>query len=421
MPEQYKDVLPNGLTVLGERLEGVRSLALGFIVGAGSSYDPDDKSGLAHFTETMLLEGTTNRTSRQISDSLDSLGVSYGTSLDAETIGLSGVMVSSRLEPALEIFADILQNPSFPEDEMEQTRSSILQELRREEDEPMVKVRDLLRRVYYEGHPYSKRPTGEPDVISSLSSADLREYHASYFNPANTVCAAAGDLDWDLFRSLVEKFLGGWKPGTKAPEIGPPHPRPQLYVENQQTQQEHIAGAAPSVPFGHDDYYAAIIAAEILGGGMSSRLFVEVREKRGLVYSVGASYSPGRYQGSWRIYAGTTPERASQTYSVLMEELHKLDSEGVSEEEFRRFQALTRSHVLMAGESTSARLRSLLTSWWYEGRIKPLSYIRERIDAVTVDQVNKVVREWPLSSNLVLCALGPSTKESLVGENVSKV
>lgn len=415
MPEQYKDTLPNGLTLIGERLEGVRSLALGFVAGAGSAHDPEARNGLAHFTEAMLLEGTTSRSSREISDTFDGLGVRYGTSLDSETAGLSGIMVGSKLAPALEVFADILQNPAFPHEELEQTRSSILQELRHEEDEPMTQVRNVLRKVYYKGHPYSKRPSGEPGAIETLSRPELEEHHARYYNPTNAVCAVAGDFNWDEFRSLAESALGGWRGDGKAPEIAAPNPEPQIHVEHRDTQQEHIAAGAPSVPYGHQDYYAAVIAADVLGGGMSSRLFEEVREKRGLVYSVGASYAPGRHQGAWRLYAGTTPERADQTYAVLLEELRKLDGDGVTEEEFRRFQASTRSSMLMSGESTSARLRALLTSWWYEGRTKTLAHVRERIDSVTLDQVNNLLKEWPTSERLVVCALGPSTKESLVG------
>ncbi|MEJ7652160.1 MAG: pitrilysin family protein [Chloroflexia bacterium] len=417
MPEQFKETLPNGLTLLGETMEGVRSLALGFVVGAGSAYDPAERSGLAHFGESMLLEGTTSRTSRQITDSLDGLGVRYGTSVDSETAGLSGILVGTKLEPTLEVFADVLRNPSFPEVELEQTRSSILQELRHEEDEPMVQVRNVLRKVYYKDHPYSNQPTGEPDAVRAIAREALQEYHSRLFAPSNTICAVAGDFDWDSFRTLAESTLGDWQGNGAAPAIPAPSPQPQIYVEYRDTQQEHIAAGAPSVPFGHDGFYAAILAAEVLGGGMSSRLFEEVREKRGLAYAVGASYTPGRHQGSWRLYAGTTPEKADQTYRVLLDELGKMDSDGITEEEFERFQSLMRSHTLMSGESTSARLRSLLTSWWYEGRMKTLAYVRERINETTMDQVNNLVKEWPMSSRLVLCAIGPSTKESLVGSD----
>lgn len=413
MPEQYQDTLPNGLTVVGEKIEGVRSLALGFTVGAGSAHDPDDRVGLAHFTEAMLLEGTTSRNSREISDALDNLGVRYGTSADSETVGFSGQMVGTNLGPALGIMADVLRNPAFPEAELEQTRSSILQELRHEEDEPMVQVRNVLRKVYYKGHPYAKRPTGEPQAIRDIDRQTIQGHHSRYFTPANSVCAVAGDFDWDEFRSLAEDALGSWQGDGRAPEIAAPTPEPQIYIENRESQQEHIAAAGPSVPYGHKDYYAAIIAAEILGGGMSSRLFEEVREKRALVYQVGAAYSPGRHQGSWRAYAGTTPEKAPQTYSVLLHEMRKLDADGVTEEEFDRFQGSVRSSVLMSGESTGARLRSLLTSWWYERRLKALAYTREQIDAVTMDQVNNTLREWPVSGGLVVCGLGPSTREEL--------
>ncbi len=415
MPEQYQDTLPNGLTLLGEKLEGVRSAALGFMVGAGSAHDPQDRIGLAHFTEAMLLEGTTSRTSRQISDELDNLGVRYGTSADSETVGLSGQMVGTKLAPALAVFADVMRNPAFPEQELEQTRSSILQELRHEEDEPMVQVRNVLRKVYYKGHPYSKRPSGEPEAIRALTRTELQQNHARFFNPTNTICAVAGDFDWDEFRALAEKSLGDWQGDTRAPQIESPDPQPQIHIESRESQQEHIAAAAPSVPYGHSDYYAAVIAAEVLGGGMSSRLFEEVREKRGLVYQVGASYAPGRHQGSWRAYAGTTPEKAPQTYSVLLHEMQKLDADGVTEEEFERFRGSVRSSVLMSGESTNARLRSLLVSWWYEGRTKPLSYIRERIDALTVDQVNSLLQEWPVGARLTVCALGPNSQDELTG------
>ncbi len=417
MPEQYTDTLSNGLVLLGERIEGVRSAAVGFFVGAGSSYDPDDRNGLAHFTEAMLLEGTTSRSSRQISEQLDSLGVRYSTSVDAEVIALSGVMVGTKLESALEILTDVLLHPSFPEQELEQTRSSILQELRHEEDEPMVQVRNVLRKVYYDGHPYSKRPNGEPDAVQGLRRDELVEHHEHYFSPANAVCAVAGDFDWDAFRRLIERYLGSWRGEARAPEIGPPSPTAQIHVESRQTQQEHIAAASPSVPYGHPDYYAAVVASDVLGGGMSSRLFEEVREKRGLAYQVGAAYAPGRHLGSWRVYAGTTPEKAPQTYSVLMQELGRIDSEGISEEEFERFRGLARSHILMSGESTGARLRSLLTSWWYERRIRSLAEVRERLDALTQDQVNALLKQWPMSGQLVVCALGPNTKEGLVGAN----
>jgi predicted Zn-dependent peptidase len=197
-----------------------------------------------------------------------------------------------------------------------------------------------------------------------------------------------------------------------------PPPQRHATVVRKDSAQQHIGMGFPAVPAGSDDFYAMALLATTLGGSMNSRLFLEVREKRSLAYGIGAYFTPLKDAGFVRIYAGTVPEKADQTVAVVLDELGKLERDGVTEDELRRAKTLLKSNVIMRSESTAVRRRTIATSWWYEGRIRTLEEIKERIDAVTTDDVKRLAGALGLTTNVVLTAIGPRSQEELTGGKI---
>jgi predicted Zn-dependent peptidase len=401
--EVYQHTFPNGLTLLAERMDHVRSAALNFLVPGGYVHDPDEAAGMATVLAELITRGAGDRDSRELSLALDNLGLDRDESVGAMHVRFWGATLARNLPAALEIYADILRRPHLPEDEIDPVRALALQELQSLEDEPRQKVMVELRRRHYP-HPLGLDRRGTPEGLEAISPDGVRRYWQALFRPQGTILSIAGNIDWQPLRDLIEKLLGDWRGDpeptlTVRPALGG---RAHLHKETTQTQ---IAVAYPSVPFGHADYYAAQGAVQVLSGGMSARLFTEVREKRGLCYSVGASYQTFKDLAAVVCYAGTTSERAQETLDVTLSELARL-REGVEEEEVERLQAGLKSSLIMQEESTSARAGALASDWYYLGRVRSLDEIQAAIDDLSPESIVSHVRRYP-PGEFTIVTLGP--------------
>ena len=405
MPQDvYHHTFDNGLTLLAERMEHVRSAALNFLVPAGCAYDPPAHRGVASVLSDLITRGAGARDSRALTLALDNLGLDRDESVGVLHTRFWGATLARNLPAALEIYADVLRRPHLPADEIDAVKALALQDLQSLEDEPRHKVMIELRRLHYPP-PLGQDRRGTKGGIEALTADVLRRHYERHFTPRGTIVSVAGNVEWGPLRDQIGRLFGDWKaPESPALDVGTTSGR-RAHLGKEETAQTQIAIAYPSVPIGHAEYYAAVGAVNVLSGGMSSRLFTEVREKRGLCYAVSASYSGFKDRASVICYAGTTNERAQETLDVTLSELRRL-AEGIEGEEVQRVQAGLKSSQIMQEESTSARAGTLASDWYYLGRVRPFDEIKSAIDGLTADGLVAHVRRHP-PRDLTVVTLGP--------------
>jgi predicted Zn-dependent peptidase len=384
-------------------MDHVRSAALNFLVPAGCVYDPPENPGMATVLAEMITRGAGERSSRELSLALDNLGLDRDESVGQLHMRFWGATLARNLGAALEIYADILRRPHLPAEEIDAVRALAIQDILSLEDEPRQKVLVELRRRTWP-HPLGQDRRGTIKGLKSLTPTKVRKHYEQLFGPKNMIVSVAGNVDWPELKDQVERLFADWQGGN----AGGVKPRKAVGGRGhlaKDTTQTQIAISYPSVPFGHSDYYAAQGAVQVLSGGMGARLFTEVREKRGLCYSVWASYQTFKDRASVLCYAGTTNERAQETLDVTLAELHRLTA-GVSDEEVERVRAGLKSSVIMQEESTSARAGALASDWYYLGRVRPMEEIQQAIDALSPRTILQHVKKHP-PRDFTIVTLGP--------------
>ncbi len=417
-PNYHYHRLSNGIELIGQYMPSLASITFGFQLEAGVVHEPQEKLGLAHLFEYMLLQGTKKKDARALNEAFESLGARKGASSGLETAQVWAQIVNTKFEATLELISEILLTPTFPREEMEQMRSLVLQEIRRRDDEPMSRIFELIRRNFYEGTALSRPILGTAESVAALQRQDLRDFWKARFQSDNALFAIAGKFDWEQVVRQVEALFGNWQ-GTPAPTPAQnPSPQPRITLEHLEGKQEHLAMMFPFPNYVDPDYYAAQVISETLGGSMASRLFVEVREKRGLVYSVSTGLSSNKHIGAMRIYAGTTPEQARECLEVIVNELRKLEQEGITADELERAKVQLKSENVMRSEGSGARMGAISRSWWYERKLRTIQEVKDSIDAVTQEQVMRVLRRFSPFNPLALAAIGPLSQQELVGDTL---
>ncbi len=354
----FQHTLANGLVLLAERMEHVRSAAINFLMPAGAAFDPPGRFGVASVLADMMTRGAGDRDSRELALALDNLGVDRDESVGAVNMRFWGSTLARNVPAALDIFADVLRRPHLPADELEPVQALALQDIQSLEDSPQQKVMVELRRRYYPP-PLNQDRRGRAEEIEALTIDDVWRQYARLFRPNGAILSVAGNIEWEPLKAQVERLFGDWPAGEDAGLLPAPH-APQSEHIHKDTQQTQIALAYPAAAIGSAEYYPARAAASVLSGGMGSRLFTEVREKRGLCYSVSAWHETFKDRGSMLAYAGTRSERAQETLDVTVGELRRL-RDGVSDDEIDRVKAGLKSSLIMQEESTSARAGAIAT------------------------------------------------------------
>jgi predicted Zn-dependent peptidase len=399
----YQHTFPNGLTLLAERMAHVRSAAVNFLVPAGCVHDGVQRLGVASLLAEMITRGAGSRDSRALTLALDDLGVDRSESVLTMHTRVYGATVARNLPATLELLADVVRRPHLPEADLDAVKALALQDIRGLEDEPRSKVMVELRKHNYPA-PLGNDHRGTVETITNLTIQDLRRHHAALYRPHGTILSIAGNVEWQALREQVGRLFGDWQ-GKAEQELAlgpPPQRRAHLTKELEQTQ---IGVAYPSVPVKDPDYYAAMGAVNVLSGGMSSRLFTEIREKKGLCYAVGASYQTLKDRASVVCYAGTLAERAQETLDLLLHELKRLP-EGIEEEEVARIKAGLKSSLIMQQESTGSRALSLASDWYHLGRVRTLEEIQSAVDGLTPDGILRHLRRHP-PGDFAVVTLGP--------------
>jgi predicted Zn-dependent peptidase len=402
--EIHHHTFANGLTLLAERMEHVRSATLNFLVPAGCVNDPPKHLGIASVLTELIARGAGKRDSRELALALDNLGVDRDESVGGIHVHFWGGTLARSLPDVLDIYADILRRPHFPEDELEPVQALALQDLQGLEDEPRLKLMIELRKHHFPP-PLSHDLRGTVEGIESITIDAVRKHYRRLFRPRNTILSVAGNIDWPMLRDQVEKLFGDWN-GGEEPEMKLGALSGKNGHVQKETTQTHIGIAYASVPPDHPEFWASQGAVNVLGsGGMSSRLFTEVREKEGLCYAVSASYMSFKDRASIICYAGTTNERAQKTLDVIFRELDRLQK-GIDTEEVTRVQAGLKSSLIMQQESTSARARAMAGDWYYLGRVRSFEEIQNAVNSLTPDSILAHLRKYP-PKDFTVVTLGP--------------
>lgn len=410
----YHHQLPNGLTIIGQYMSGVRSISFGFQLDAGARDEKDAQIGLSHLLEYMMFEGTEHRSVRELTEEFESIGARKGSEAATEWVRYSAQITASKLDKAFDLFADILRYPTFPANEFSQMRNVVLQEIRRKEDEPMRRIFDLVRKNFFTGSTLGRPLLGTKETVNALTPEDLRAFWNKKYQPEHTVLSIAGNFNWDQVIELTSNLFGDWSGAGEISALQIPQPSNKVIVEFQEGNQEHLGLVFKSPKYGDPDYYAALLLSEIFGGSMTSRLFVEVREKRGLVYSVSSIFAPTSVLGAMYIYAGTTPEKANQTLQVILNEIQKLISDEITEDELRRAKVQLKSELIMRAESSSSRMAANARTWWYEKKLVPIQDVKNAIDSVTREQIKAMLTKFDPRKPLIVGAIGPLSQENLL-------
>jgi predicted Zn-dependent peptidase len=406
--EQYE--FENGLVLVGEEMPWVQSAAFTLLIPAGAAYEVADGLNVGGGAATMVAEwitrGAGERDSRSLLTALDNLGVSHSESAQTLHTSLSAATLGSNLIPALEIAADIVLRPHCEEAEVEPIRALCLQNLRSLEDDPGSKVIYELRRRHFP-EPWGRPSPGTPEGIAGLTAQALHEFRRRTYRPNGSILGVAGAIDWPRLRDAVGRLLGGWQPRPEPRLPEQPAGPAQDHIARE-TQQIQIALAAPAATVASPDYYRARAAAAILGGYSSARLFTEVREKRGLCYSVYASYESHRERAALLCYAGTSTDRAQETLDVMLDELARLGRDGIEPEELETMKAGLKSSLIMAQESSMSRSSTLASDWYFLGRVRPIAEISAELDALTPDAVAEYAARFADRRSMTILTLGPT-------------
>ncbi len=379
--------------MVSERVPSVRSVALGFWVRTGSRDESPAQAGLSHFLEHLLFKGTDRFSSLEIDETFDAMGAEVNAGTGKETTSVYSRFLDRHLDRAFDVLSDMVLRPSYPDIDSE--RQVVIEEIAMYEDEPSDKVHDVLGAAIFGDHPLGRPIIGKAEVVGSVPVSHIAAYHDARYVPGNLVVAAAGSIDHDRLVTLVEGALNGAEGGVEAarPEPAPESVVPQLRFHTKETEQYHLCLGAPGVARGDERRFALRVLDTILGGSTSSRLFQEVREKRGLAYAVYSYASQYVDSGQVGLYVGTRPDNVAEAMDVIGTELRKICEEGVSEGELDRARENVKGRTTLAMESTPARMNRLGSSLLMDVPLLTLDEVLARIDAVTLQDVQTLTAE----------------------------
>ena len=399
--------LESGVRVVTEAMPSVRSIALGLFVGVGSRDETDSQQGISHFIEHLLFKGTERFGSTEIDEIFDAMGAEINAGTSKETTTLYARFLDRHLERALDVMSDMVLRPAWADVDSE--RQVVIEEIAMYEDEPSDKVHDVLAGAVFGDHPLGRPIIGTPDVVGSVSIEDLAAYHGSRYRPGRFVVAAAGNLEHERVVALVDQALaaGGPAPGTTQTLNGAGSERaPEVRFHRKETEQVHLCLGATGISRSDERRFALRVLDTVLGGSSSSRLFQEVRERRGLAYSVFSYFGQFVDAGEVALYVGTRPDRVVEALEVIAGELHRLQDEPVGAAELDRAKENVKGRTALALESTSARMHRLGSSILTGMPVLSPDEIMARVDAVSADDLGALARDLFAPERLSAAAVG---------------
>ena len=396
--------LDSGLRVVSETMPGLRSVALSVMMGVGSRNEDDPQAGLSHFLEHLLFKGTDRFSSLEIDQLFDGMGAEINAGTDKETTTVYARFLDRHLDRAFDVISDMVLRSTYPDIDSE--RQVVIEEIAMYEDEPSDKVHDVLARGVFGDSGLGKPIIGKADVIANVSVEEIAAYHDKQYVAGNIVVAAAGNVEHDRLVELAKS--AGFDKDAPAPAFDPAPVKiaPTVNFWTKETEQVHIALGARGIPRGDDRRFALRLLDTILGGSTSSRLFQEVREKRGLAYSVYSYSGSFRDAGHIGMYVGTRPDRVGEALETIGNELHKFTEFSATDDELSRAKENAKGRVALAMESPAGRMGLLASSTLFEIPILTLDEIERKIDQVTIEQIGDLARELYDPTNFSAAAVG---------------
>jgi len=403
-------VLPNGIRVLTEEIPHVLSATVGIWVGVGSVHEPPALAGICHALEHMLFKGTATRSARDIAETLDTVGGQLNAFTDKEATCYHARVLAEHVPLAIDLLCDMLLNSRLHPADLRCEKRVILEEIRQIEDEPDELVHDLLLRRMWHGHPLGRPVIGTRTSVRALNRDALLEFMARHYTADRLIVAAAGNVHHQEILDQVASLLGEVKPSGEPGAVTQPTVRTSTHTVARETEQAHLCLGVPGYSQLDDDKYPLAALDALLGGSTSSRLFQEVREKRGLAYTIGSSVFSYRDGGILAVYAGTNPESADQVLRLIREEFDRLLNEGIQEREMEQVRSQLKGSLLLALESTSSRMARLAKSLLYFGRVIPIDEVVEHVERITIEDVNCVARAILPKETTSVVILGPKAR-----------
>ena len=407
----------SGLTILTDRMEGVRSATLGFFFRVGARHEPAELHGISHFIEHTVFKGTRRRTALEIAIETDRLGGNLDAFTTHEETGFAIKVIDDRVEQAFDLIADILTNPRFDEADLKSEQRVIIEEMKMIDDSPEEYLGEIFSEGFFPDHPLGMSIAGTPKTVRSFNHEVTRRYHEETFNAGNLVITAAGNVEHSKIAELSSQRFD-----ADAPEFGNPQsatrlssPKsirtPQLAApiiikHNPNLEQAHLVIATPLVAATDARRYAADVMANIIGGGTSSRLWQKVREERGLAYSVGASSLSYQDCGMFSIFAATSPEQTGEVVDLCIAEMRGVVSDGVTSDELDLAKQQSVASILLSLEDSAGRAATLAQSEMTHGRQISVEETLAKLDAVTAEEIQSIAREFFRTENIAFAALG---------------
>jgi predicted Zn-dependent peptidase len=404
----HKHVLPNGLVVLTETMPHVRSVSVGVWVRNGSRCELLEENGLAHFIEHMVFKGTERRSAEVIAREMDSIGGMLDAFTSKEQICFNAKILDEHLPIAFDVIADLVLRPKFDADDVKKERQVVLEEIKMDLDNPEYLLHDIFTRGFWPQHPLGRPILGTPETVRTFSRDALCARFGNWFAPDHLVVTAAGNVTHEQVLDLVQREFGHMKASGPPANDGAPRTQAPIHLETKRDlEQVHLCIGVPSVPLGHEHRFGIAVLNNLLGGGMSSRLFQNIREKQGLAYAVFSELTPYSDAGMMTVYAGTAADTVGQVIDLTIQEFRALKESPVTEEELRRSKNHLKGSLMLSLESTSSRMSNLARQELYFGRFYSLDEILAGIEAVTREELQSLARQYFQSDQIALTVLGP--------------
>ncbi|MGI4757215.1 MAG: M16 family metallopeptidase [Janthinobacterium lividum] len=401
--------LANGLLVLTESMQHMRSVSIGVWVGTGSRDEQAAENGLSHFVEHMVFKGTKSRTAKQIARETDAIGGNLDAFTGKETICFNVKVLDQNVPAALDILADLVLNPTFSSEDIAREQSVVLEEIKMDEDNPDYLVHEIHTANFWKNDPLARSILGTAKTVSSFTEDVVRNFHNTRFTPENMVISAAGNLEHEEMIGQITRYFGALAPASKDTLARFPVPTatPHITLRSKKSlEQVQICLGVPAPKVDSPDRYALYLFNSILGGGMSSRLFQSVREDAGLAYSIYSELSPFRDTGALSVYAGTSVEKTREMIRLIVAEFQRLKSEPVSEDELERAKNQSKGNIVLGLESSSARMSNLARQQMYYGRFTSVDEIVADVDRVTTADIQRVANDLLQGDRISLTLLG---------------
>lgn len=411
--------LPNGIPVITEHMPHVRSVSVGVWVASGSRREVGPENGISHFLEHMLFKGTATRSAEDIARSVDSIGGHLDAFTAKELVSYNTKVLDEHLDIAFDVISDLVLNPVFRPEDIEKEKGVILEELKMESDNPEYLVHETFINRFWKGHSLGKPIIGTQKTIRGFDRPMLSEFHTRMYQPANILITAAGHLQHGDMVRLAEKQFGQLAIGPKLRTEAEPSIHASIKYQKKRLQQVHLCIGVPSYPIAHAKRYGCYLLNTVLGGGMSSRLFQNIRERQGLAYAVFSELNLFRDTGCLAVYAGTSRENTRRVVASVLDEFRQLKNEPVPADELRRAKDHLKGSLMLSLESTSSRMANLARQQLYFQRFFSLDELIDSIESVTAAEIQEIANTSFLSEQVALTVLGtpegePFDRESLV-------